>query len=284
MNTFLLGLAIFLLAASVIELVFYSFRKARDPQHSALKRRLRTMSRSAPTRGDILRSESLSAVPLLHSLLTRLPWMQDAEQLRRQANSSYPLGVFFLTSLMLFLVAYIAVLLLSSQHPLAIMAALMGALSPWGYLMHKKRQRIERFRHQLPEALEMMARSLRAGHGFTSGLNLTSEQFDDPLGPELGLVIDEINFGVSVPEALKNLSRRIDSPEVNFFVTAVIMQRETGGNLAEIIEGNATLIRERFKFQNYVKSLTAEGKYSAVILFLLPFLVGGAMYVLFYGT
>jgi len=114
---------------------------------------------------------------------------------------------------------------------------------------------------------------LRAGHAFTSGMKLASEEFGDPLGPEFDETLDEINFGVSVTEALKNLAYRVDCPDLRFFVVSVILQRETGGNLAEIIESLAQLIRERFKFRGKVRVLSAEGRLSAVVLIIIPFLL-----------
>jgi len=132
---------------------------------------------------------------------------------------------------------------------------------------------MEKFQRQLPEALELIARSLKAGHAFPSGMKLAADEFDDPLGPEFDETLNEINFGVSVPDALKNLTDRIDCPDLKFFVISVILQRETGGNLAEIIESLSYIIRERFKLYGKVKILAAEGKLSAIILVALPFLI-----------
>jgi tight adherence protein B len=132
---------------------------------------------------------------------------------------------------------------------------------------------MKKFQGQLPDALELIARALRAGHAFSSGMKLAADEFDDPLGPEFEQTLDEINFGISVPDALKNLSSRIDCPDLKYFVVSVILQRETGGNLAEIIESIAYLIRERFKLHGRVRVLAAEGKLSATILMILPFLI-----------
>ena len=134
-----------------------------------------------------------------------------------------------------------------------------------------------KFEKQLPEALGLVARALRAGHSFASGMKLAAEEFGDPLGPEFENTLDEINFGVSVADALKNLAGRVDCPDVKFFVVSVILQRETGGNLAEIIEGLAHLIMERFKFRGKVRVLTAEGRLSAMILLILPFVLFGGL-------
>ncbi len=130
-----------------------------------------------------------------------------------------------------------------------------------------------KFERQLPEGLDLIARSLRAGHAFTLGMRMAADEYDDPLGPELKLALDEINFGISVEEALKDLAERIDCPDLRYFIVSVILQRETGGNLAEILENISSLIRERFKFRGKVKALSAEGKLSAIILLALPFFV-----------
>ncbi len=145
---------------------------------------------------------------------------------------------------------------------------------PFLHLQILKAKRIQKFKRQFPEALDLIARSLKAGHAFTSGVGIAADEFDDPLGTEFSEVLDEINFGISVSDALKNLSNRIDCPEVNHFTIAVNLQRETGGNLSEILEGLSHLIRENFKFDGKVKVLAAEGKISAVVLALLPVLVG----------
>ena len=132
---------------------------------------------------------------------------------------------------------------------------------------------MQKFLRQLPEALDLIARGLRAGHAFTTGLKLASESFDDPLGPEFDETLDEINFGVGVPDALKNLARRVDCPDLRFFVVSVIIQRETGGNLSEIIESIARIIRERFKFDDKLRVLSAEARFSAKVLVAFPFLI-----------
>jgi tight adherence protein B len=151
---------------------------------------------------------------------------------------------------------------------------------PYLHLLMKKKERMEKFEKQLPEALDLIARALKAGHAFTTGMKLASEEFKDPIGPEFEETLDEINFGLSVSDALKNLAERIECLDLRFFVVSVILQRETGGNLAEIIESLAHLIRERFKFRRKVRVLSAEGKFNAVILVTIPlFLFAALLYV-----
>jgi len=149
----------------------------------------------------------------------------------------------------------------------------IGFFLPWARLAMKKKKRMNRFRRQLPEAMDLIARSLRAGHAFNSGLKLAADQMDDPIGVEFAATIHQVNFGVSVTDALRNLADRVDCPDLRIFVVSVILQRETGGNLAEIMESNARIIRERFKFYQHVRTISAEGRLSAWVLFLLPIFV-----------
>jgi tight adherence protein B len=151
---------------------------------------------------------------------------------------------------------------------------------PFLYIYFKKKRRMEKFQRQLPDALDLVARALKAGHAFTGGLRMVAEELGDPIGTEFEKTLNEINFGVGIAEALKNIPNRVDCPDLKFFITSVIIQRETGGNLAEILTKITYLIRERFKLQNRVQVLAAEGKLSAIILIAIPFVIALALSVL----
>jgi tight adherence protein B len=138
---------------------------------------------------------------------------------------------------------------------------------------------MDMFQRQLPEALDLMARALKAGHTFGGGMRMVANEFDAPIGPEFGKTLDEINYGMNVDRALSNLQVRVDCLDLKFFVVSVNIQRETGGNLAEIIAKIASLVRERFALYGKVKILSAEGRISAYILVALPFVLGGILYV-----
>jgi tight adherence protein B len=150
---------------------------------------------------------------------------------------------------------------------------LLGAI-PYAYLLWLKHQRLAMFERQLPDALELVSRALRAGHAFSVGLKMVGEEAADPIGKEFRRVFDEVSMGVSLQQALDNMTHRIDSVDLRFFITSVLVQRETGGNLAEIIDSLAGLIRQRFELQLRVKALSAEGRMSALVLFGLPIVVG----------
>jgi tight adherence protein B len=134
------------------------------------------------------------------------------------------------------------------------------------------------FERQLPEALELVSRALRAGHALSVGLKLVGEEASDPIAIEFKRVFDEVSMGVALPQALQNMTDRLGSVDLRFFVTSILVQRETGGNLAEIIDSLAGLIRMRFELLLRVKALSAEGRFSAGVLLALPVLVAGGLF------
>jgi len=265
----------------VIELVFYAYRAIRNPDREKVRRRLRALAsmEHGDDVPDILRNSMLSDVPLLNGILVRIPGIQRLELYVRQANVSYRLGFFILLTIVLASLGLAC--LVVTRNPLAsgAVSAVLGSC-PFLYVRFKRTHRMQKFHRQLPDSLDLIARALRAGHAFTSGMKLAADEFDDPLGTEFQETVDEINFGNDVPGALKNLARRVDCPDVKYFVVSVIIQRETGGNLAEIIEKIAHLIRERFKLQGKIRVLSAEGRLSAGILILIPFVFVTAIHFL----
>jgi tight adherence protein B len=281
MNILLLGVIIFTFSLLVLELTFHAFRTFMHPDRAEVRRRLRqSMAEKGTDNGeDIYKKNSLSEVPFMHQLLARLPGIDQLQLTINQANVKFTLGFFALLSIGLGFVGYLLGALLAKDTILALLIAVCSANLPMLYVRSQKKKRMAQFEKQLPEALGLIARALRAGHAFTSGMKLAADEFNDPLGPEFEEALDEINFGQSVTVALKNLVRRVDCPDLNFFVVSVILQRETGGNLAEIIEGLAHLIRERFKFRGKVRTLTAEGRLSAVVLYVLPVLLAAFLFL-----
>ena len=271
----LIAIIVFAVSIFITEMIFYAYRTILHPDRKKIRKRLKIFSSPKNKDGlpDILQKKLLSDVPVLNKIFLHIPGLQRLNRLLQQANAQYRLGVFILVIILLALTGFFAVFLITGNYVLSIIIAPALAGIPFLYLCLKKKKRMEKFQKQLPEALELIARSLKAGHSFPSGMKLAADEFDDPLGPEFDETLNEINFGVSVPDALKNLANRIDCPDLKFFVISVILQRETGGNLAEIIESLAYIIRERFKLYGKVKILAAEGKLSAIILVAIPFLL-----------
>jgi tight adherence protein B len=158
--------------------------------------------------------------------------------------------------------------------------AVFGFLMPFAYLRGKRRRRLNTFEEQFPEALDLIARALKAGHAFATGLKMVADEMPEPVGPEFRKTFDEQNFGLPLKDALENLSRRIPSLDVRFFSTAVLIQRETGGNLSEILENLAHVVRERFKILRQVRVYTAHGRLTGYVLLALPaFLAVALMFI-----
>jgi len=224
---------------------------------------------------DITRkSRELSSIPWLNQLLLRIPRLMPTDRLIEQARAPFTMGVYILSSLLLLVIGTFLFKILTKSFFVALPAGLAIAYLPFLYLVLKKSSRMKKFDAQLPDALDLMARALKAGHAFPSGLQMVSKEFDDPIGTEFAKVVEETNFGVGVEEALRNMTQRIDgSPDIKFFAIAVMIQRETGGNLAEILESIARVIRERFKLMGTIQTLSAEGRLSAWILGSIPFLL-----------
>jgi len=281
MNILFLGIAIFVLALLIIELSFHALRIFQNPDRGLVRKRLsRSLEEETGNTEDnssLLKRQVLSDVPFLNQVLSTLPWLSKLQLAINQANMKYTPGFFILVTLTLGLVGYLVSALFFNSAWLPLLLALGLSYMPYFHLLLKKKERMAKFEKQLPEALDLIARALKAGHAFTSGMKLVTEEFKDPIGPEFNEALDEVNFGSSVADALKNLTHRVECLDLKFFVVSVILQRETGGNLSEIIESLAHLIRERFKFRRKVRVLSAEGKLNAVILLILPFVLFAAV-------
>jgi tight adherence protein B len=274
--TVLLATMLFITVVCCIEGSYLTYVSLRHLGRQRIRRHLHDVpSRSRESLTiDITRKSLLSDVPWLHRLLSALPYMPSLGRLVEQANSPHRLSVFLGLALVLFFTG-----LLVLPHPLHLGVGIGLGLGPFMYLSYQKRQRLQTFERQLPEALEFIARALKAGHTFNVGMKMVSDEFPAPIGAEFAKTVDEINFGGGIQEALENLSYRVDCTDLRFFVTAIMVQRETGGNLAEIVEKSSHLIRQRFELLGRVRVLAAEGKLSAMILIALPFFIGFATYI-----
>jgi tight adherence protein B len=229
---------------------------------------------------DIVKKHQLSDLPWLNTLLFKQKWSRKLDRILDQADIQAPLAVFMLLALALASGGFLFAYLISRQILASLAGAVIMGVLPFWWIRLKKRRRMGRFEEQLPEALDLVARALKAGHTFGSGMAMVGSEFEAPISVEFNKTIEEINFGVNLLEALDNLLERVDCPDLNFFVVSIKIQSETGGNLAEIVENISRLIRERFKLKGKVRVLSAEGRFAAIVLLLLPFGVAGAIYAL----
>jgi tight adherence protein B len=268
-----IALGIFIAVLCIVEGGALILRPAWDTRARRMKEQLTAIAQIEESQaGGITRNRILSSVPSLNGLLSRVPAMLKLDSLLLQANTRYPLGVFILLAVVLALWGILLLSVITNSLALSLVGVGFGLL-PFFYAKVKKDQRMKRFEEQLPEALELMARSLRAGHAFTGGLQMVAQEFPDPVGTEFGRVLGQVSLGVSVEQALKSLTERVDCADLKFLTVSVLIQRETGGNLAEILDSIGRLIRERFRLQGRIRTLSAEGKLSAVILVALPIFV-----------
>jgi tight adherence protein B len=151
------------------------------------------------------------------------------------------------------------------------LAGMIMFMVPWVWLLNKRRARLKTFAGQLSDALELVARALRAGHSLAAGMHVVAEEMPSPIAEEFGRVYEEQNLGIPIEDALKAICERVPNLDLRFFVTSVLIQRQTGGDLAEILDKIGYVIRERYRILGQVKALTAEGRLSGVILIALPF-------------
>ena len=157
------------------------------------------------------------------------------------------------------------------RHPLApIVAAPIGLVLPFAWLVHRRSSRFRKFEEQFPEALDLLSRAIRAGHAFQTALGMVADELTEPVGPEFKKTFERQNFGLPLRDAMDELADRVTILDVRFFVTAVAIQRETGGNLAEILDNLAHVVRERFKIRRQVRVHTAHGRFTGYVLLALP--------------
>lgn len=274
---------IFVAIVLFIEAIFMMIRHRWSPEARRLRAQLRQFSTETYYREEVdLRvHRKMSDIPWLNRFLSspELPVIRQLERMVIQSGLSQPLGFYLLAVVVLFVVGFLATTFAGWWVFLRLIAGLLLGALPILYIYFMRQRRIAKFEEQFPEALDMMARSLRAGHALTGSLQMVAEEFGEPLGPEFGKTINEINFGSSFETALRNLVGRIDSEDLKLFVLSVAIQRESGGNLAEILENIGRLIRERFVFKGQIQSLSGEAKLSAYVLVGLPFFVGIFIYV-----
>jgi len=229
---------------------------------------------------EFLKKEMLSEVPLLNRLLSRVKIAATIDRRLRQADMKMPVGTFLLISLVLFFVGIVAGRILHWPTILSVVVGVALLTIPNIVVNIKRRRRLKRFMNHFPEALEMFARSLRAGHSFTGAIQLVAQEMPDPIGPEFSKVFEEQNLGIPLRQALIGMTDRVDILDVKFFVTAILIQRETGGNLAEIIDKIAYVIRERFRIHGQLKIFTAQARMSGIILSLLPIGVAVVLWIM----
>lgn len=210
------------------------------------------------------------ALPALERLLGRTRQGGRMASLIAQSGTRVSASAVVIASILCGLTCALTSWVLAPFIGAPIAAAVLGACVPVAVLRHRRTRRLKRFEEQFPEALDLLSRAIRAGHAFTTGMGMVASEAPDPIGPEFRKTFDEQNFGLPLKDALLNLSARVPLLDVRFFVTAVLIQRDTGGNLSEILENLANVVRERFKVLRQVRVHTAHGRFTGYVLIALP--------------
>ena len=280
-NAFLLiSVLVFIAVLLLLEGAYLLWKSYKGPKAKKIVNRLRALSasRDKSKQTQLLKQRMLSEVPAIERLLLSMSHAQRLDRYILQAGLDWTVSRLLLSCGALG--ASACMVMVYGAHQSLLMSGLVGAvfaLTPLLYVSHKRSRRLSKFERQLPEALDLMTRALRSGHAFSSALQMVGEEMAEPIAGEFRIVHDEVNFGVALQQALMNLSERIPLTDLRYFTVSVLIQRESGGNLTEVLGNLSRLIRERLKLMAKVKILSSEGRLSAWILGVMPFALAGVM-------
>jgi tight adherence protein B len=271
--TLLISGAVFLFTVSLAILIFLAWNESRFAEKFAIKKRLYYISAGGKHGQEKLkkyREKVLKDVGAFERLALKIPRSSKLDRLLLKSKLPLNASTFIICNLAVSVMGFLIALKLFDQTLTAIGLGLILLAAPYVVLKFREKAQFNKFQEQLPEALDLLARAMRSGHALTSGLEMVATEMEDPIHSEIGAAVDEINLGLTHHEAFENLCTRVPSTDLRFFIISILIQRETGGNVAEILDNISKLIRERIQFSRQVRALTAEGRYSAGVLICLP--------------
>ena len=279
---FIIAILVFIVVTMAV-FVTISLFDERKSQARVLRDRLSAAQHPAVEAAPnvaLLRDEVLSRIPAFDSFLRRSERVSALQKILAQGHVDVRAGNFLMlcaaSSLLVAIVAYIA----GGNLIFGWVGVVLGFFLPYAYASHMRKKRFQKFEEKFPEAIDTLARAVRAGHAFTTAIEMIANEVSEPVAGEFRQLYEEQKFGLPVRDALLNLADRLPLVDVKFFVTAVMLQRETGGNLAEILDNLSYVIRERFKILRQVRVHTAQGRLTMVLLMALPPTVVVVMFVL----
>jgi len=279
----LIALLVFVVVA-VAAFALGSLVDQRNAQARLIKERLASERKAPELAAEeelaLLRDEQLSEIPAIDALLRRSSRVTDIQKMLAQGGMSIRAGNFLGLSALVGIAATFLAYALSKRAEVAWVAMLIGFVLPYSYASYRRNKRFEKFEELFPEAIDTLARAVRAGHAFTTALEMITDEVAEPVSGEFRQLYEEQKFGMPVRDALLNLTERVPLVDIKFFVTAVMLQRETGGNLAEILDNLSYVIRERFKIQRQVRVYTAQGRLTMALLMGMPPIIIVVMMVL----
>lgn len=269
MSPLLLSVVVFIFVQVIVGALFFVFTNSNAKVNDRLDA-LTGRKKKEDEATLILRKTAVDRDKrnLLESLTPNIPSLQ---KLITQADANIRPSTLFGIGALLGFLGFTATVLAGFKIYFAPISAIVFLCVPFGWLLAKRAGRLKKFAAQLPDAMELVARALRAGHSLAAGMHVVGEEMPQPISTEFNRVYEEQNLGIAMDDSLRNLCERIPNLDLRFFVTSVIIQRQTGGDLAEILDKIGYIIRERFRILGQVKALTAEGRLSGIILIALPF-------------
>ncbi|MEJ2699476.1 MAG: type II secretion system F family protein [Desulfuromonadales bacterium] len=285
LTTVLLLFAVFLFTVSIVAFLFLAVTEGKFAEKRRIKKRLLFISaggRHGQEKLSIYRKRVLKDASPFERFIYQMPRISRLDKMLIKARIPLNATTFLLASSALGAIGLLAGLKFLPRPSVAIALGLLLLFLPYFLLRIAEKAYYNKFQDQLPEALDLLARALRSGNALTAGLEMMAEEMQDPIGGEFGAVVDEIKLGLTLNEAFANLCERVPSTDLRFFTIAILLQKETGGNIAEILDNISNLIRQRIQFARQVKALTAEGRYSAGVLISLPVVMFLYMYFVRY--
>ena len=279
MDPALISLGIFFLAVLFIGGVYFFIWEMPDREK---RRKIKDRLESIPEAGrrapspelDMIKKELLSDVPAINKILLQFSHSSRLKKLINQADMKLKVSTFILISLILFALGVVLSQQLINILPVSILVGGFLSSFPLLVVLYKRKRRLDKFEELFPEALDLLTRAVKAGHAFNTGIEMIADEMVDPISKEFRITYDEQNFGLPLKQALFNMVDRIPLLDLKFFVTAVLMQKETGGNLAEILTNLSHVIRERFKIMGEVRTFSAQGRLTGYILTAVPIAMG----------
>jgi tight adherence protein B len=286
MSPLAVALAVFLLVFLLFMLASAIFGGEERRRREQVSRRLEALNMAARRGGDdndrldLLRHELLGSLPLMDRVLHRIEFFGTLRTFLIQSEVPWTIGDLLARSGAAALIGGGIGYWRTGIPTIAIVTGGCMASIPILYVAYRRNKRFLQFESQLPGALDLICRALRAGHGLVAGLKMVGDEVPDPIGSEFRKTFDEQNFGLELKESLYNLSERVPIQDVRIIVTAILIQRETGGNLAEVLEKVARVIRERYRLKRQIRTHTAQGRLTGWILSLLPMILGVALFLI----
>jgi tight adherence protein B len=267
----------FSICFALIYSAYWAFVLRPEEQAAGVvRRRLKKAHVREVARSELLKQvRAMSSIGAVDALLNRARSRTERLQiLIDQAGLKITVGTLIAGSATLGALAFYIVLRFGLWTSLAIGAGVLAALVPVNIVKYKRTLRMRKFEEQFPEALDLLGRALRAGHSYTTGIEMVGQEMPDPIGPEFRTLYDQQNYGMPLPDAMKLFAERIPVLDARFFVTAVLIQRESGGNLSEVLDNLATIIRDRFRVKRQVRVISAHGRITGWVLSALPTALG----------